>query len=849
MLGDIDEPTLPFGLSEVTGNEARAILQSGRLLSADLNQRLRAQARRLGVSLASLCHLAWGQVLARSSGRESVVFGTVLLGRMHAGAGAERALGLFINTLPLRLDLDEVAVETSVRRTHERLAELLQHEHASLALAQRCSGIAAPAPLFSALLNYRHNPLPSGEPGGSIQRLGGAERTNYPLTLSVEDFGSALGLTVQVVDSLSPQYLSDLMQAALEHLAHALEHTPQLPTRELDILPPAERQRLLRDCNATATPFPDQLCLHQLFETQVLQSPGAIALVQGEVQLTYGQLNQRANQLAEILIARGVRPDARVALCVQRRPHMVIGLLGILKAGGAYVPLEPSYPRERLRELLQDAQPLWLLTDEPGRLALGAELLASQPNLALDLLADAAEPGPQVNPQALGLQPTHAAYVIYTSGSTGRPKGVLVTHAGLRNYVSWAIAKYPLAEGGSSAVNTSISFDATVTSLFPPLLAGRGVTLLGEHEDIASPRISPPEPFSLLSLAPAHLALMNQGIAPENRARLARCLVIGGEALNRAAVAQWLESAPDSRIFNEYGPTETVVACTSHQVHPTDLESDSIPIGRPIWNTQIHVLDARLRPVPVGVTGELYIAGAGLARGYWNRPELTAECFVANPFGPPGSRLYRSGDLARYRLDGNLEFLGRADHQVKLRGFRIEPGEIETHLAKYLGVLEAAVVVREDTPGDARLVAYFTAQSGFAAEALDLREHLAARLPEYSLPTAFVRLTRLPLTPNDKLDRKALPAPDARSLVQSRYEPPVGETEQAVAAIWSELLGVARIGRHDHFFQLGGHSLLAVHLIEQLRRAGLSLQVRELFTHPRLSDLVRAAQPYDDFLI
>ena len=436
LLGDIEEPTTPFGLREVH-RDGSGVRETHQMLAEALNERLRAQARRMGVSLASLCHVAWGQVVARTSGREQVVFGTVLFGRMHGEASAERAMGLYINTLPVRLDLDETGVEQSVRRAHGVLAELLQHEHASLAQAQRCSGVAAGEPLFSALLNYRHN-QPSGDesrnrrnPLDGVEWLGGQERTNYPYTMSVEDYGTALGLTAQVVESESSERACELMERALEELAEALERNPKKPVRMLDVLSAAERKLLLETWNETDAEYPRERCIHELFEEQVRKTPDAIAVVQGDIELTYTELNAQANRLAHRLIEMGVRPDARVGLCVERHPRMVVGLLGVLKAGGGYVPLEPSYPKERLWELLGDAAPTVVLTDEVGREALGHELEGIT-TLALDeeLFAEERESNPEVG----GLTSKNLAYVIYTSGSTGRPKGVMVEHRGVVNF-------------------------------------------------------------------------------------------------------------------------------------------------------------------------------------------------------------------------------------------------------------------------------------------------------------------------------------------------------------------------------------------------------------------------------
>ncbi|WP_157083380.1 condensation domain-containing protein, partial [Bradyrhizobium manausense] len=425
LLADIDEPTTPFGLSEVRG-DGGGVREAHRLLPPALHARLREQARRLGVSLASLCHLAWGQVVAHSSGREQVVFGTVLFGRLQGNAGADRAMGLFINTLPLRLDLDGTAVEASVRTTHARLAELLAHEHASLALAQRCSAIAAPAPLFSALLNYRHNTAAvataTDDSVVGVEWLGGEERTNYPLTLSVEDFGEALGLTAQVAEPISADRICGYMQRALEQLAEALERAPDTPVRELDILPAAERTYLLEELNRTAAAYPAEQCIQELFEAQVRKAPEAVALVYQDQRVSYGALNAHANQLAHHLIALGVKPDQPVAICVARSPLMVVGLLAILKAGGAYVPLDPAYPSARLRQVLEDAAPRLLLTDAAGRAALGdVGLDASVVELDAAAPAWASLPESDPDPRALGLTSRHLAYVIYTSGSTGTP--------------------------------------------------------------------------------------------------------------------------------------------------------------------------------------------------------------------------------------------------------------------------------------------------------------------------------------------------------------------------------------------------------------------------------------------
>ncbi|WP_338911146.1 non-ribosomal peptide synthase/polyketide synthase [Mycetohabitans rhizoxinica] len=830
MLGDVVEPTLPFGLAEVH-RDGSQIEQVRQMLPQALNDRLRVHAKRLGVSLASLCHLAWAQVLARASGQPRVVFGTVLFGRMQAGDGADSAMGLFINTLPLRVDLDG-SVESSVRNTHARLAALLEHEHASLALAQRCSGVAPGAPLFSALLNYRHNAmLVDHKRDDGIEFLGAQERTNYPFTLSVEDFGSALGLTAQTM-RIEPARVCRYMAQALHSLADALEATPKRPVRQLEVLPSDERRLLLQTWNATQREYPAHLCIHQLFEAQVAHTPQATALVWEDQTLSYAELNARANRLAHRLIELGIVPDTRVAICVERSPAMVVGLLAILKAGGAYVPLDPAYPGERLLQVLADAAPDIVLADAAGRVALGEAALTTRTVLDPNTLPALAD----TNPSVPDLTARHLAYVIYTSGSTGKPKGVMVEHTQAVNLLFWALQTFTLSETQHTLLATSISFDLSVYECFVPLVQGSTVHLA----DDALALIHHAQPVSLINTVPSALQSL---LAYRADLSSAVTMNVAGEPLKASLIQQIFEKTPVQRLCNLYGPSESTTYSTWLSIQRGEPFIESI--GRPIANTRIYLLDAHGQPVPLGAVGELYIGGVGVARGYLNRPELTAERFVCDPFSDePGARLYKTGDLARYRPDGNLEFLGRNDHQIKLRGFRIEPGEIEARLAEHPQVRDAVVLARGKN-NDKRLIAYIVAEADDTL-ASTLRAHVAAALPEYMVPAAFVRLDAWPLTPNGKLDRRALPEPDDDALAHHAYEAPQGELETMLAAIWGELLGVERISRHDNFFALGGHSLLAVQLIERLRRRGLGVSVRALFDTPILSALAQAlGQPHD----
>ncbi len=850
MLGDVEEPTAPFGLLDVQG-DGSGIEDAHLAVEENLARRLRRQGRRLGVSVASLCHLAWARVLAKVSEREDVVFGTVLFGRMQGGQGADRVMGLFINTLPVRIRVGDEGVEASVRRVHGLLSDLLGHEHASLVLVQRSSRVPPPAPLFSALLNYRHTPTaaqarsqenPRAWEG--IEALRTEERTNYPFTLSVSDFGEGFSLAAQTLASVGPLRICRYMHTALASLAEALETCPTKAVRALEILPLSERKQLLYEWNNTDTPFPSEQCVHGLFEEQVEKAPNAIALALENESLTYGELNRRANRLAHYLRELGVRPDERVAICAERSFEMVVGLLGVLKAGGAYVPLDPAYPVERLRFMLEDSAPVVLLTQTRLKNSF-IKAGDGRPIVVLDgegagWMTLYGDRNPRFN--EIGVTAQNLACIIYTSGSTGTSKGVAVRHGGIVNLVhDWTtrFGNRVRQDALQASLWTSFGFDVSIFELFagfyltatinivPEQIRGDSRALFAWFVDhkIAFGYLPP----FFIRDAQQH---MQESVSPLSL----ELVLVGVEPSTESALYQLQRNTPHLQIVNGYGPAETTVFSTTYP--EIGNRSRNTPIGRPLANTRIYILDAHGEPVPAGVTGELYIGGAGVARGYLNRPELTAEKFVKDPFCmEAGARMYRTGDLGRWLADGNIEFLGRNDFQVKIRGFRIELGEIEARLMEHEGIQEAAVLAREDTPGDKRLVAYYTAREQNSVGAQELRAHVAAKLPEYMVPTAYVRLERLPLTPNGKLDRKALPAPEGDAYVVRQYEPPQGPIEELLASIWAELLNHERVGRHDNFFELGGHSLMAVTLVERLARAGLKADVRTLFTAPTLAGL------------
>ncbi|MFJ2172683.1 non-ribosomal peptide synthase/polyketide synthase [Streptomyces sp. NPDC087851] len=866
LLGDVAEPTVPFGLVDVHG-DGTAVREARLPVDGRLAVRLRQQAGLLGVSPATVFHTAWARVLASVSARDDVVFGTVLFGRMNAGAGADRVPGLFINTLPVRARTGGgVGVRDAMRAMQTQLADLIVHEHASLAVAQRASGVRAPAPLFTALLNYRHffsgdwvAPRPHG-----TRILGAWDRTNYPLVVSVDDSGYEFAFVVQVTAAIDPDMITRLLHTTTENLINALERHPDTPLEHIGVLPAAERRRILAEWNDTARPVP-VTTLADMFTARAARTPDADALAYQDVRLSYAELEERSNRLARYLITRGVGPESLVAVVMDRSPDLITALLAVLKAGGAYLPIDPGQPAERVAFMCADATPVALLTSTAiaGRLrqphADGPGPDAGPQWIMLDdpaVRATAADQDPRALTQAdriTPLRPDHAAYVIYTSGSTGTPKGVVVEHA---NAVNLMADRWPGLDRDSRLLQfASIGFDVATWEIMMAFSAGACLVVAPAEQLLPGAGLAgviARHAVTHLQLPPTVLAMV------ETEAELAtvRTLLVAGEALSSEIVDRW----GAGRWFgNAYGPTETtVIAAAAGPLRPGDPPC----IGRPLPNTGVYVLDGHLAPVPVGVVGDLYVSGAGVARGYLNRPGLTADRFVADPFQgaagsspgsaagshpePDGGRMYRTGDRVRWTADGQLLYVGRADDQVKIRGFRIEPGEIEAVLAAHERVAQAVVVVREDTPGDKRLAAYLlpTGDPGtVAGERLEpaVRGYLAGRLPEYMVPSAIVVLERLPLTVNGKLDRAALPAPSHTPDAGRR---PVTPHEELLSSLFAQVLSLPRVGAEDDFFSLGGHSLLAVRLVSRIRAVfGAEVPVRAVFEAPTVAALaVRLAQ-------
>lgn len=827
-LGDLHEPTVLFGLQDTHG-DGRQLKEAKETLGPALSERIRVQAHRAGVSAARMFHAAWALVVARASGRNDVVFGTVLSVPGYSD-DANPMLGMAVNTLPLRLRLHDLTVRELLEQTDLALGELRHYAETSLTLAQKCSGLQGAA-LFNAILNYRHNRVNPREQLASvgIQEIARSDAsTNYPVAMQIDARDEDFELVAQTVGNVDPVRLIGYLRQSASSLADALERVPLARALELAILTESERNSVTRQFNRTDASFPRGQMVHEIFEETVARSPHAQALAFYDECLTYEQLNGRANQMAHYLREQGVGPEQIVAICLERGIELIIAILGTWKAGAAYVPLDPAYPHDRIAFMLEDAAPGVMLTRTT---LFEMPVEGKRRVIALDRDWEEIAKRPRQDRPRLqtGVDRLCLAYVIYTSGSTGRPKGVMVQHDTLGNLTYTQRRMFELGMHDRVLQFSSLSFDAFVWEIVTALCAG-ACLCLATRENLA-----PSEPllrtFRSMRITFATLPPVAASALGSSEIEQLRTLVVGGEACPAALVARWANRV---RFVNAYGPTEATVCSTMHICR---LDEEIVPIGRPIDNTRMYVLDPRGEPVPIGVAGELYIGGAGVGRGYLNRPELTAERFIADRFAAEaGGRLYRSGDWVCWREDGTIEYLGRNDGQVKIRGFRIEVGEIESLLMRHPGVAEAIVTPREG-PSGKQLVAYFTARQE-SPELESLRVHLQDALPSFMVPSAFVMLKRWPMTPSGKIDRRALPAPESSAFIRHEYAAPLGEMEVLLAQIWQSVLGVDRIGRYDRFFELGGQSLAAMYVAMRIQ-AELEMEVpmRLMLDNPSVEHL------------
>ncbi|MEW6733472.1 MAG: amino acid adenylation domain-containing protein [Acidobacteriota bacterium] len=809
-------------------------------LSETTTEALQSFARHHHLTLSVLIQSAWALLLSCYSGERDVMFGSTVSGRTAALAGIESMIGLFINTLPMRvLVIPDKTLLGLLNGIQTEQVEMRQYEYSPLVEIQGWSEVPRGTALFDSILVFENYPLnPSElrfEQNIAITDIRSFDKTNYPLTVVVLP-GTKLLVEILYADHLFDRTVVERMQGHLQVLLESIITQPEQRLSAISILTEVERQQLLIEWNQTETVYPQDKCVHQLFEQQVIRTPDAIAVVFKDQQLNYQELNQRSNQLAHYLSSLGVGPETPVGICLERSVEMVIGILGIMKVGGAYVPLDASYPSERLAFMIEDAQISFLLTQH--------HLLEKLPeNNAHIVCLDADwEVITRESSENFFCRVTaeNLAYITYTSGTTGQPKGVEVRHRGILRLL-FGVDYVALGRDKVFLQMARLAFDASTFEIWGALLHGGECVLLADQIPTAKSLGQAINKYGVTTLWLT--ASLFNSVIDEDAVQLngVKQLLIGGEALSVAHVRKGLELLPSTEIINGYGPTEsTTFTCCYHINGLVTDHIRSIPIGRPIGNTQVYILDKRLLPVPVGIVGELYIGGDGLARGYLNSPELTAEKFIPNPFtNHPGARLYGTGDLAIYLPDTNIEFVGRSDQQVKVRGFRIELGEIESVIAQHPAVRESIVLMREDQPGNKRLIAYLVLKAETLITSAQLREYLKQRMPDYMLPSGYVVLEQLPLTANGKIDRRALPAPESAepALLEQIPDSPIAEI---VAAVWAEVLAVEQVGAEDNFFELGGHSLLATQVTSRLSRIfQVEISVRRLFEYSTVNQLAK----------
>ncbi len=805
--------------------------------------RLQQLAKRHGLTVNTIMEGAWALLLSRYSGQSDVVFGTTVAGRPAELAGVESMIGMFINTVPTRAHIDETQdVVSWLQELQTAQIDSRRFDFLSLAQIQTYSDLTPGHALFDTMMVFENYPFDSATITGAglyIHDLHVRETTNFPLSVQV-----SLGERLELRLAYDP-HLFDIptIQRMAQHflaLLAGITAEPDQPVAQLPVLTEGEQHQLLVQWNDTHQPVP-AATLPELFTAQVSRTPDAVAVVVEGVELTYAELTARANRLAHWLVTQGVGPEQFVGLALPRSVDLVVALLAVLKAGAAYLPIDPNYPPARIEFIRADANPMVMLCTQhtSGCLPADATTLVLDDARVVEQIAGYSGDDVTDDDRTEPLFPSHSAYAIYTSGSTGQPKAVVITHQSVVDLVGWAAGEFGRSGLSRVLASTALTFDVSVFEIFCPLLVGGSIELVRDVLALGEPGAGE-RVASLISGVPSALS---QGLAHGGGAVAADTVVLAGEALS-ARVAREIQVATSCRrIANIYGPTEATVYATAWYGEPETPVEHSPAIGSPIANTRVFVLDGRLRAVPVGVVGELYIAGTGLARGYLHRPGLTASRFIANPFGSPGERMYRSGDLVRWSPGGELEYLGRVDDQVKIRGFRIELGEIEAVLAAHPGISEVVVVAREAGheikqagpeikqagPGAKRLVAYLVPVGQDVPSTAELRAYVARTLPDYLVPALFVTLDELPLGATGKLDRKALPAPGQLIASVAEYLAPRTDTERVLAQVWAQVLGVDRVGVEDNFFELGGDSILSIQVVSRARQAGVPVTTKDVF--------------------
>ncbi|GAA1591054.1 non-ribosomal peptide synthetase [Actinoplanes couchii] len=829
------EPAPLFG----DGRTARWHTDGSRKLAVDAAgfQRIRSFAAAQRITVNTVVSGAWALLVALYSGTRDVVFGLSAAERPAELAGADRIVGVMLNSVPIRAEVRRgQTVGDWLRSLQAHQAEAREYGRAPLTDIHRWSGLATDASLFETMLAFENYPLAEAT-AAPVVEVGAVDyrtRVNYPLTL-IAEFDQTLDLKINYDTRRFDEPTVDQLSRHLLAILDALVAEWDKPVAGLDVLTGADRRLLVEEWNATGADLGPDATLGELFERQAARSSGEVAVVCGTDRLTYAELNERANRLARHLRTLGAAPETVVAISLDRGVESVIAMLGVLKAGAAYAPIDPSYPLSRKAFMLADTRAAMVLTAEAEARELPEH---DVPVVRIDadwpLIAE--QEGGNLPSSA---RPGNLAYLIYTSGSTGIPKGVEITHRSVANYLRWWAGIID-GQGDGGVSHYSLAFDTTVRDTFCPLLAGQRLHILPAHEKSviqAEPFLAEGERLSYLKMTPSELAA-EERLTADQVADLTGILLVGGEAVLRSGLLAELAESPRVRLANHYGPTEGSIGTTFNWIDGAEQATGVLPIGRPLPNTTAYVLDDRARLLPVGVPGELYLGGVGVGRGYRGRAGLTAQKFVPDPFGAPGARLYRTGDLVRYRPDHNLEFLGRIDHQVKIRGHRVELGEIEVALSRHDGVSRAAVIVREDIPGDRRLVGYVVPADD-SVDVPGLRGYLAESLPGYMVPSLIVAVDEIPMLASRKVDRSRLPVP-VITRADEGYVAPSGPVQEVIAGIWADLLSADRIGAADDFFALGGHSLLVTRVMSRVREAfGVEVPFGALFDTPTVAGLAQ----------
>ncbi|MGB7605431.1 MAG: amino acid adenylation domain-containing protein [Lutisporaceae bacterium] len=796
-------------------------------LNEAITEGLKRLARENQISLNIIFQTIWGILLQRYNNTKDVVFGAVVSGRPPQIAGIERMVGLFINTIPVRIKEDNESFMELSKKIQENALKSMAYDYMLITDIQ--SNTVLKNNLFDHIMVFENYPMNkqvssmdnSQELGFSTQNFEMLERTNYDFNIIIIP-GERINLNFQHNENIYSRKQIEQISKHFKMVIDQILEKPEINPASINIVDNEEAAKLLKEFNNTKAEYPREKTIQQLFEEQAAKTPNNIAVVYKEEKLTYKELNEKSNQLAGMLRAKGVKPDTIVGIMVERSLEMIIGIMGILKAGAAYLPIDSEYPEDRIKYILSDSGTSILLQK------------GSSNNYDIEAAAldeDFSNYSTE-NTEAIS-DPNNLAYIIYTSGSTGKPKGTMIKQGGLVNYITWANKVYVKNESLDFPLYSSFSFDLTVTSIFTPLISGNKIVVYKDQEDEPIIRqVFLENKVGIVKLTPAHLSMIKD---IDNSNSSIKRLILGGEDLKSELAKEVYESFNKNvEIYNEYGPTETVVGCMLYKYDYNKDKNISVSIGKPADNVQIYILDSEKQVLPIGIAGEIYIGGDGVSKGYINREELTAERFIPNPF-VLGERMYRSGDLARWLPDGNIEFLGRIDNQVKIRGFRIELGEIEARLQGYEGIEEAIVIAREDKDGSSYLCAYVSGTREFTID--ELRAYIGGELPEYMIPSYIVQLEKLPITTNGKVDKKALPEPKENIVTGIEYVAATNETEEILIAIWKEVLGIENIGINDSFFSLGGDSIKAIQVTSRLHKYNMKLDIKQLIQNQTIGKI------------